>query len=512
MYPQVKVTKDHHLVSPQELQSGKYDTLIKDSFEPLICSRHGEPLRLYCSDPSCSAPICTVCKTTLGHEGHAAIELVDQAVHESTQVQALLPSVQRCITSTAAKITNLAQEEKLTAGIRKKMHKAINDRTEEIVEKLVKQIQDYAEGLHQQVEELSKEHRRDVAKEAEESRNRLQAASSAKAFAEALLGFNRAEELVAMSKEVRARLEDFQKPVDSAPPGWRQPRLNPPAEIDSDTLAKMFGTLTFEGEVVKSVIMKSFSAKTQFDEKDCALCDVSLDRAGNLVVVDRENRRIKVFDGNGNLKMCTADNIFKAPNRVLVLRDSQRILVKDEKCLKLLSPDGKVVGTFGEQLKQPVGLAQSHEGEVLVTEWMGGEVVGFDEKGMKVRSFPCSCEAPGYITSSPTGNIIISDWKQHAVKIFDSNGKFLRQYGQQGAGEGQLDHPYGVCTDKFKHIIVSDTWNNRIHMLSEDGRFLKTLLTKHDGIEWPQAVMIDREGRLVIVEQHGLIKLYQYMA
>lgn len=509
---QVKVTKDHHLVSPQELQSGKYDTLIKDSFEPLICSKHGEPLRLYCSDPACSAPICTTCKSTLGHEGHAAIELVDQAVRESTQIQALLPNVQRCITSTAAKLTNLAQEEKMTASIRKKMHKAIDDRTEELVDQLVKQLQEYAKGLHQQVEDLAKEHRRDVAREAEEGRNRLQAASSAKAFAEALLGFNRAEELVAMSKEVRARLGDFQKPVDPAPPGWRQPRLNPPTELDPGLLATMFGPLTFEGEVVKSVITKSFSAKTQYDEKECALCDVSLDRHGNMVVVDRENRRIKAFDADGNLKLVTAENVFRSPNRVVVLRDSQRILVKDEKVLKLLSPDGTLIGIFGEHLKQPVGLAQSAEGEVLVTEWMGGEVVGFDEKGMRVRSFPCSCEAPGYIASSPNGNVIVSDWKQHVIKIFDANGKFLKQYGGHGSGEGQLDHPYGVCTDRFNHIIVSDTWNNRIHMLSEDGRFIKTLLSKHDGIEWPQAVTVDKEGRLVIVEQHGLIKLYQYMA
>ena len=42
-----------------------------------------------------------------------------------------------------------------------------------------------------------------------------------------------------------------------------------------------------------------------------ALCDVTLDFDGNIVVVDRENRRVKVFDGNGNLKMCTAEEALK---------------------------------------------------------------------------------------------------------------------------------------------------------------------------------------------------------
>ena len=77
---QVKLTKDHHLVSSAELESGKYDAMIKESFEPLMCSKHGEALRLYCTEPSCSAPICTVCKTTQGHDGHAAIELTEQVL------------------------------------------------------------------------------------------------------------------------------------------------------------------------------------------------------------------------------------------------------------------------------------------------------------------------------------------------------------------------------------------------------------------------------------------------
>ena len=77
---QVKLTKDHHLVTTAELESGKFDAMIKESFEPLMCSKHGEALRLYCTEPSCAAPICTVCKTTQGHDGHTAIELNEQVI------------------------------------------------------------------------------------------------------------------------------------------------------------------------------------------------------------------------------------------------------------------------------------------------------------------------------------------------------------------------------------------------------------------------------------------------
>ena len=44
----------------------------------------------------------------------------------------LLPSAKKFITSTAEKIANLESEEKATIQLRKKLHKAINDRTQEV--------------------------------------------------------------------------------------------------------------------------------------------------------------------------------------------------------------------------------------------------------------------------------------------------------------------------------------------------------------------------------------------
>ena len=35
--------------------------------------------------------------------------------------------------------------------------------------------------------------------------------------------------------------------------------------------------------------------------KDCALCDVALDDDGNIIVVDRDNRKVKVSDHGGHL-------------------------------------------------------------------------------------------------------------------------------------------------------------------------------------------------------------------
>ena len=43
-----------------DLQSGEYDDVLKGTFDALVCAKHDEPLKLYCTEPSCLTPICHV--------------------------------------------------------------------------------------------------------------------------------------------------------------------------------------------------------------------------------------------------------------------------------------------------------------------------------------------------------------------------------------------------------------------------------------------------------------------
>ena len=512
MHKKVRMTRDHTLVSQSDLQNGRYDQVIKDSFEPLLCSKHGEPLRLFCTGPTCQAPICTVCKTTTGHENHVAIELEEQASRDAKEINVMLANLQRNISTTTTKINNLKLEEKVTSQVRKKLHKNINTRMEEIMELFVKELGAYTESLHQEVETVVKNHKENVTKELDESRANLDGMSTAQMFAKSLLEFGRAEELVSMSKDVKDRMVKYQSPPNIVPPDWRQPRLHPPDTIETKELARLFGTMTFEGEVVRCVLVKSFTAQIEGDDKVCAICDLSFTRDHELVLVDRDNRKVKVYDSHGRFKFAIGDRVLKSPNRVTAFRDSNRILVKDDKFLKLLERDGTFVCNFASNLRQPVGVSQNANGEVLIADWMSGSVHAFTEESKYLRQFPCASEGPGYVCSTQGGNVVVTDWKQHDIKVFSKEGTLLHQYGELGSGPNQMNHPYGVCADKYGHFIVADTWNNRIHLFTENGHFVRTLLTKEDGLQWPQAVGVNREGHLVVVEQHGNVKIFQYMA
>ena len=95
--------------------------------------------------------------------------------------------------------------------------------------------------------------------------------------------------------------------------GWRQPRLNPPTDLQDESIALMFGTLTFAGEVTRSVLVHAFSARLDDDTRAPALCDVAISDDNEIVVVDRDNRTVNIismFSPFSTISMCRDGQYF----------------------------------------------------------------------------------------------------------------------------------------------------------------------------------------------------------
>jgi hypothetical protein len=70
---------------------------------------------------------------------------------------------------------------------------------------------------------------------------------------------------------------------------------------------------------------------------------------------------------------------------------------------------------------------------------------------------------PWGVATDSFGNIYVTD-KYHRVQKFTPGGEFIMKWGGLGSAEGQLLYPKGIAVDSSGYVYVADTYNNRIQM------------------------------------------------
>lgn len=120
---------------------------------------------------------------------------------------------------------------------------------------------------------------------------------------------------------------------------------------------------------------------------------------------------------------------------------------------------------------------------------------------------------PYRVAENIDGSIAVSDWisdKEGRVVVFSHDGKVRMVY--YGTSKGRSFLPYGICTDKFGHIIVGDIISQEIHLLDIRGHFLMVLISKEElDNERPYSVAVDHMGTLWVGNERAQIKIFRYL-
>lgn len=119
---------------------------------------------------------------------------------------------------------------------------------------------------------------------------------------------------------------------------------------------------------------------------------------------------------------------------------------------------------------------------------------------------------PLYVETSERNNIYVSDSDNHCIKVFDSMGKYQGKIGSKGVGPGQLLYPRGVAFDSDGNLLVADRNNHRVCKFTHNGKFLREILTRYDGINFPYGIAYSSTNRLIITESGeniAALKIFQ---
>jgi DNA-binding beta-propeller fold protein YncE len=193
---------------------------------------------------------------------------------------------------------------------------------------------------------------------------------------------------------------------------------------------------------------------------------VAVDSKKRLVVADSAFRRIHIFDIEGNK-------------------------------YKMITRAG------GGEFQTPIGVAVDNLDNIYVADSAARKVFVFNARGGHLFDIDGFDRPTGLAVNGGDGVLYVVDSGDHNVKVFDLKGALLRTIGTRGGGDGEFNHPVGICLDRDGDLYVTDTMNFRVQIFDKHGNFINKFGKNGDGtgsMARPKGIAVDRDGNIYIAD------------
>jgi len=206
---------------------------------------------------------------------------------------------------------------------------------------------------------------------------------------------------------------------------------------------------------------------------------VAVDRQGRTFVFNRGEHPVIVLDHAGAVVDHWGESRFVRPHGITSTPDGFLWLTDDsDHTVHKYTADGRRLLTLGTSGRPSETGATSN-----------------DYRTIQQAGSPFNY--PTNVAVAPSGELFVADGYGNArIHKFTAEGKFVKSWGEPGAGPGQFHVPHGIAVDARGVVYVADRENSRLQRFDGEGRFIDQWLD----IARPCQVFVDAAGVVYVAE------------
>ncbi|XP_056022948.1 uncharacterized protein LOC130055184 [Ostrea edulis] len=490
------------------------------------CPDHADELcKHYCE--KCDLPVCSTCVSSSKHESHDISDILEKLSAKTESLQKDLDEVETRIYPRYEEMASDVQTEKAELETNYGELTTIADQQGEILHREITVIVNQRKS---DIQEMKNKHLSTLNKNTDEITQKMAELKQIMSDLKSILKSND----VSLTSTYKSRNSEFR----TLPPKVRVtvPSLSA-QKINKDQLNEMFGSLsplsinTEHGDTIKSAeAVSSPPVKPLLDEpRVTATIDTGYNSLYSVSCLSEDqvwtrgelNNTMKLLNLQSELLTSIQTKSGNRPRDIAVTRDGDLVytdprdrtvnLIKNKQIQTVITLQGwyplYVCSTASDDLL--VTMISDDYTQYKVVRYSGStekQSIQFDDQG---RPLYKSDGYIKYLSENKNLDICVADYNVSAVVVVNQSGKLRFRYTGHPSNTKQSFDPVGITTDSQSHILTSDCGNNRIHILDQDGQFLRYI---HCDLESPWGLCVDIRDNLFVAECHtAKVKKIQYL-
>ncbi|XP_056007588.1 uncharacterized protein LOC130050834 [Ostrea edulis] len=490
------------------------------------CPDHaGELCKHYCK--KCNIPVCSTCVSSSKHEGHDTSDILETLSAKTESLQKDLDELETRIYPRYEEMASDVQTEKAELETNYGELTTIADQQGEILHWEITAIVNQRKS---DIQEMKNKHLSTLNKNTEEITQKMAELKQIMSDLKSILKSND----VSLTSTYKSRNSEF----TTLPPKVRVtvPSLSP-QKINKDQLNEMFGSLsplsinTEHGDTIKSAEAVSSPPVKPLLDEPCvtATIDTGYNDLFSVSCLSEdqvwtcgENDTMNLLNLQSKLLTSIQTKSGNQPQDIAVTRDGDLVytdyrnktvnLIKNKQIQTVITLQGwyprYVCSTASDDLL--VTMVSDDETQSKVVRYSGStekQSIQFDDQGRPLYS--SGYYTSKYLSENRNLDICVADLSDSAVVVVNQSGKLRFRYTGHPSNTEQSFSPVGITTDSQSHILTADTDNHRIHILDQDGQFLRYI---HCHLRGPWGLCVDIRDNLFVAEcLTAKVKKIQYL-